>query len=496
MQFTKQIFAFCLLVMLTVCVQQAQAQTSKPYNLSFRMLGYDYDRPQLTEASRRKDLGNLNIRGAEIGVHRKIKERFTLGVPVSLGSIKFRDADNQPFRKGEFVTGLDVIGTFFATKETAWLRPYLQLGPGVLHNWDAQKTVGQFALGGGLAIPIGGGNTLDFGTQFRPSSNDVNGWNHHFGFLLNLGDGAMKTPPPPADRDGDGVIDAGDKCPDTPGLAALMGCPDADGDGIADGADACPSVKGTAALLGCPDTDGDGIADASDKCPTEAGTATLMGCPDSDNDGIANNEDKCPKEAGPKSNMGCPVKEVPVKDTKPAVADRDGDGIADASDACPDAKGEARFAGCPDTDGDGIGDSKDKCPKEVGPASNSGCPEIKKEDQARIDFAIRNIRFKTGNNILTTESYTILDELAGIMAKYPGYSVAINGHTDSDGDAASNLALSERRAKACYDYLVKKGVLAARMSHGGFGETVPIGDNKTPEGKQMNRRVEFNMFIR
>jgi OmpA-OmpF porin, OOP family len=494
MQINKTNFAICLLLALTVCVQQVQAQKSSPYNLTYRMLGYDYNRPQVTEAMRNNFFGDLRMRGAEIGLHRKIKERFTLGVPISLGSIRFRDADNKPLRAGELVTGLDVIGTFFATKETAWLRPYLQFGPGVLHNWDTKKTVGQFALGGGLAIPVGDGHSINVGTQFRPSSNDVNGWAHHFGFLFNLGEGAMKTPPPPADRDGDGIIDAGDKCPDTPGVAALMGCPDADGDGITDADDKCPSEKGTAALMGCPDTDGDGIADTFDKCPNEAGTAAFAGCPDSDGDGIVNSDDKCPKEAGPKSNNGCPVKE-PIKEA-PKAADRDGDGITDASDACPDTKGVTRYAGCPDSDNDGVGDSKDKCPKEAGPATNNGCPEIKKEDQARIDFAIRNIRFKTGNNILTTESYTILDELAGIMAKYPGYSVSINGHTDSDGDAAANQSLSERRAKACYEYLVKKGILAARMSHAGYGETVPVADNKTTEGKQANRRVEFNMFIK
>ncbi len=93
-------------------------------------------------------------------------------------------------------------------------------------------------------------------------------------------DGISVNVHPEEDRDGDGVPDKDDLCPDTPGLASLQGCPDRDGDGIPDNMDACPDVAGPAKFNGCPDTDGDGIPDNLDRCPTVAGPASNHGCPE------------------------------------------------------------------------------------------------------------------------------------------------------------------------------------------------------------------------
>ncbi|HYQ80558.1 MAG TPA: OmpA family protein [Anaeromyxobacteraceae bacterium] len=84
-----------------------------------------------------------------------------------------------------------------------------------------------------------------------------------------------------SDRDGDGVPDDEDRCPDVPGLRELQGCPDGDrdGDGVPDSQDRCPDVKGPKELEGCPDTDGDGIPDIDDKCPNEPGPVQNDGCP-------------------------------------------------------------------------------------------------------------------------------------------------------------------------------------------------------------------------
>jgi OmpA-OmpF porin, OOP family len=466
---------YLLIAVMSICATQTMsAQSKRPLEFSWRFLAPNYSTPQITDSKLNDLFDGFKLRGAEFGVHRKFNERLSIGLPLALGAYRFRNSNTSPLRKSELISSLDVLATLYATKSTAWIRPYINVGPGILRNWDSKKTVGQLAAGLGINIPIGEGAAVDFGSQFRLGSNDVNGCIHRFGLNLGLGgEPEMKTPPPPPDRDGDGIIDAGDKCPDVPGLAALMGCPDADSDGVTDLEDKCPSVAGTVALMGCPDTDMDGITDASDKCPTVAGTAALMGCPDTDMDGIADADDKCPTVAGTRALMGCP--EPKKEEPKPVT---------------PTAKVDG------DTDRDGVLDSKDKCPTVVGTAANNGCPEIKKEDKARIDFAIKNIRFKTSSNVLTTESYTILDEVATVLGKYPDYSVSIAGHTDSDGDAASNLSLSEKRAKSCYDYLVKKGIQAVRMNHAGYGETQPISDNKTTEGKQMNRRVDFNLFIK
>jgi outer membrane protein OmpA-like peptidoglycan-associated protein len=280
------------------------------------------------------------------------------------------------------------------------------------------------------------------------------------------------------------VADGDDKCPDVPGLVAMMGCPDGDADGITDADDACPTEKGLAAFRGCPDTDNDGIADASDNCPREAGPASNKGCPilDKDGDGILDKDDACPTVKGVASAKGCP--------------DRDGDSVADSNDACPDKAGSAAHKGCPDTDGDGIYDNEDRCPDKPGVAALKGCPEIKKEDKAKLERAIKLVQFESGKATLLKQSYTVLDEVVSVMNQYPEYSLNINGHTDSQGDDKMNQDLSERRAKACYDYLVSKGIAAARMASAGFGETQPVADNKTKAGRDQNRRVVFELFVK
>ncbi len=312
-----------------------------------------------------------------------------------------------------------------------------------------------------------------------------------------------------SDKDGDGITDKEDECPDVPGPVALKGCPDSDGDGIADKNDDCPTVAGLAKFKGCPDTDGDGIVDSKDECPTEAGLAKFNGCPDTDGDGIVNSKDECPTVAGLAKFNGCPDTDgdgiVDSKDKCPTEAglakfdgcpDTDGDGIVDSEDECPTEKGPVALKGCPDKDGDGVADKIDKCPTVPGPISNQGCPEIEKKDLEKIAFVIQNVQFRTNKTELQPASIPVLNEIVGLMKKYPAYSLKIEGHTDSDGSDESNLALSKGRALTCFDFLISKGIAADRMSHDGFGESKPIASNDTKEGKAENRRVNFEMYIR
>ncbi len=279
-----------------------------------------------------------------------------------------------------------------------------------------------------------------------------------------------------SDRDNDGIADDLDACPDVAGPIYMAGCPDRDGDSIADMNDSCPDIKGTLAMNGCPDTDGDGIADKDDACPTEAGTIAMKGCPDRDNDGVADKDDACPDVPGDKEHAGCP--------------DSDGDGIYDNLDKCPRDKGPKENNGCPyaDTDGDGILDKDDACPKVFGVKENKGCPALEKKELATIDFAFKNLLFETGKDIIKTSSYVSLNSLAKLLVD-KGYGLKIEGHTDSQGDDAMNLDLSNRRANAVKTYLISKGVAGTKLSTFGYGETQPIADNKTAEGRQKNRRV-------
>jgi outer membrane protein OmpA-like peptidoglycan-associated protein len=82
------------------------------------------------------------------------------------------------------------------------------------------------------------------------------------------------------------------------------------------------------------------------------------------------------------------------------------------------------------------------------------------------------------------------------MQQYPEYNVLIGGHTDSVGNEEYNRSLSNRRAKNCVNYLVEKGISSSRISADGYGERKPILDNSTNTGREINRRVEFILFVK
>ena len=92
-------------------------------------------------------------------------------------------------------------------------------------------------------------------------------------------------------------------------------------------------------------------------------------------------------------------------------------------------------------------------------------------------------------------SFVSLDELAQVLVKKTTWKLEIAGHTDNIGDDNSNLILSKKRAEAVKNYLSGKGIEAARFEALYFGESKPIADNSTPEGRQRNRRVEMKIVF-
>ncbi len=289
------------------------------------------------------------------------------------------------------------------------------------------------------------------------------------------------------DRDGDHIPDSEDKCPDVPGLKELKGCPDKDADGITDLEDACPDEKGPIEYKGCPDRDGDKIIDKSDDCPDEAGLPEFKGCPDKDGDKVIDKEDLCPDLAGPVEYRGCP--------------DKDGDTVLDKDDPCPDVAGPVENKGCPwpDSDKDGIVDREDDCPNVAGIKELKGCPPvvIKAEEQKIIEKAFASLEFATGKDIIKAASYPSLNDLAKILKQHTNdWVLKLSGHTDNQGDAAKNMLLSEKRAKAVKKYLVAKGEKADRVVVEWFGQTKPVDSNDTEAGRQRNRRVEMKIIKR
>jgi OmpA-OmpF porin, OOP family len=105
--------------------------------------------------------------------------------------------------------------------------------------------------------------------------------------------------------------------------------------------------------------------------------------------------------------------------------------------------------------------------------------------------AIYGIEFDTGQATLKPESEAVLAEVLKLLKNQPDWKMRIEGHTDSTGTRASNQALSEKRAQAVVAWLTKNGVTAARLVAAGLGDTNPIADNKTEEGRARNRRVEL-----
>ncbi len=390
-----------------------------------------------------------------VRVGRYIGDGFSLGGNLSFNQI---DQIGENSITEEIYVGLDMDIRYDlnnAFGDTKWFDPYASFGGGyTLYGENGAGT-----LNGGLGANIWFSETfgLNIQSNYKHTFDDTYLTPH---FQHNLG------------------------------LVFKFGGVDTDDDGIYDKNDACPEVKGLEAFKGCPDTDGDGIKDSEDDCPQVAGLKELNGCPDQDGDGIADKDDACPEVKGLKANNGCP--------------DADGDGVIDSKDKCKDVKGPAANDGCPwpDTDGDGILDKDDNCPKVKGVASNKGCPEVKEEvvvevitaeAKAQLDAYAKTIYFNSNKSTFKGGVRPKLDAIYEIMVQFPNANFTIEGHTDSQGPAAYNQKLSQKRADAVRLYLIDKGLDASRLTSVGYGEDSPIDTNKTSKGRANNRRVEIKL---
>ncbi len=121
---------------------------------------------------------------------------------------------------------------------------------------------------------------------------------------------------------------------------------------------------------------------------------------------------------------------------------------------------------------------------------------VKYYDRVLSDGKIveNGIRFDVNKATLKPESMGPINKIYKLMVKYPDLKFSVEGHTDSDGDVATNQKLSKERAKAVMDKLIAMGISPDRLKSKGWGESQPIGTNATPEGKANNRRVEFVKF--
>jgi OOP family OmpA-OmpF porin len=174
-----------------------------------------------------------------------------------------------------------------------------------------------------------------------------------------------------------------------------------------------------------------------------------------------------------------------------APADADGDGVIDSADQCPNTPAGVSVdsVGCPlDSDGDGVPDYKDQC---------LNTPAGRQVDENGCKLAITHavevslqVNFANDSAEVTDAYNSDIDAVGKFLQNYGGVTVTIEGHTDSNGDANYNQGLSQRRAEAVKAILVEKhNVDAGRLNAVGHGETQPVADNNTMEGRKANRRV-------
>ncbi|MHB1846629.1 MAG: OmpA family protein [Deltaproteobacteria bacterium] len=149
-----------------------------------------------------------------------------------------------------------------------------------------------------------------------------------------------------------------------------------------------------------------------------------------------------------------------------------------------------------DSDGDGVPDEIDNCPHEPGPASNHGCPtedvQLVSLTPKSVDAIEDRIFFETGNAKILPRSHRLLNQVAQVLEKHPEIAlVRIEGYTDDRGPEPVNRKLSQARAESVRDYLVGRGIAAARLEPHGYGPDRPIATNATDQGRARNRRVDF-----
>ena len=298
------------------------------------------------------------------------------------------------------------------------------------------------------------------------------------------------------DRDGDGLKDDVDRCPNDPedfdDFEDEDGCPelDNDQDRILDVDDRCPNEPedrdGVEDEDGCPDDDrfdrdGDGILDEDDECPDDPEDRDQFededGCPDFDNDQdrILDVDDLCENDAEDYDNFddvdGCPE------------PDNDQDRILDVDDDCPRVDGETAAATAE------VWNTVD---------DDDGCP-----DRGPVDFddgrlvVLDKIYFEYNSAVIKERSFDILNVIAETINLNPDIElIEVQGHTDERGSDEYNLALSQARSESVVTYLTGHDVAAKRLKAQGYGEREPKDRRSNQEAWAANRRVEFLIVTR
>jgi outer membrane protein OmpA-like peptidoglycan-associated protein len=170
------------------------------------------------------------------------------------------------------------------------------------------------------------------------------------------------------------------------------------------------------------------------------------------------------------------------------------DGVTTDKDRCPASRtgAEVNEYGCEiDKDNDGVPDHRDDCPN-----TRAGARTDVKGCEIKDIISLPGVNFETGQDTLLPGTEYLLQTAADTLNKHPDLRIEVAGHSDNVGNADQNIGLSMRRARTVRDFLIRYGVDESRLTFNGYGESLPIADNSTPEGRATNRRVELRLVTK
>ncbi len=423
-----------------------------------------------------------------------IADQFKLDIGAGYGSFAGLDFDRAYYRTEIIPVDARLLFNFWSNE--TW-SPYIYAGVGAMNyrvtSFPASVSPKPVDADNGLTefIPAGIGTEfsladnialdLNVGVSYTGTDNlnyyikgDPKDAYYTGGLAFVFGPGAGSL-----DADNDGLKNKEEK-----ELGTDPHNPDTDGDGLSDGDEVLkyhtdPLKK---------DSDGDGLTDGEEVLKYHTDPNKM----DSDGDGLSDGD------------------EVLKYHTDPLKVDTDGDGLSDGDeilkyhtdplkidtdgDKLTDGDEVLKYHTDPnkqDTDGGSVDDGV-----EVARGTDPLNPndDIKKEEivvEKGKSIVLEGVIFETNKSEILPESEQVLEKAYNTLNQNPDVTVEIRGYTDNTGKKAKNMKLSENRANAVKDYLVKKGIAPDRITTKGYGPSNPVADNTTKEGKQKNRRIEF-----
>ena len=383
--------------------------------------------------------------------------------------------------------------------QSIWLSPYPDVKEDG-NNFYVPIGLGfEVKLTNSLLLDVTGGYNHIFSDDINYYNNvDITGNGGNDGYW-NLGIGLVFTGESgSSDNDFDGLtLEQEEMLGTNPDMA------DSDVDGLIDGLEFNQYKTDPLNI----DSDGDGLSD-NDEVINYTTNPNLV---DTDNDGISDGDEvnkfhTDPLRVDTDFDGISDYEEINVTKTDPTKADTDKDGLKDGDEINKYKTSPLKS----DTDGDNISDGDEVLKYNTNPTKQDtdggtvldkveidrGSNPLNPEDDIILDMSapivLEGVTFATGSSELTPESEKMLLRVLNTLNAYPEMKVEIIGYTDNIGSATNNQRLSQKRANSVRYWILNKGVDPTRVFAKGYGEQNPIADNKTEEGRRLNRRIEFS----